>query len=308
MDLEQQKQWISNHTLYLLPFDEEQIWEYLRKAVSKAASSYFDKIIKIYDLEDLSKRPILLSLIVNILPKLDKRKVITQDSIYETTVRLWLDREAWRGLDTEEMLTFMEDLATSMFIKRVLTMNFKDLSEEVRSQLQHKIISWIDLEYFDSLIRTSGFLYRDTEGNFSFMHRSFLEYFFARALRKRVQAGKLTILENNDLPREDYYGISIDEEDEEGDKQYRIKLRTEYEKKKEKALLAINDKLQTHSDEVYQVSDGIVELLASALAVRFRKHNITSMLRSFVQKRRKFREDERVLWKFGFSLTWRERS
>jgi hypothetical protein len=42
-----------------------------------------------------------------------------------------------------------------------------------------RILSVVDLEAWDGMVRTSLFLNRDSDGNYAFMHRSFMEYFVA---------------------------------------------------------------------------------------------------------------------------------
>ena len=195
-DVEEYEIWLERHTFDLQLFEPEQVREYLEKAFSNNSAAYFEKIIRIYDLANLSQRPILLALIAKVLPSLDEKSIITQDSIYDMTVRLWLEREMWRGLDTGAVLTLMEDLASKLFLEKRTQINFRDLAEEIQHAFSRKILSRMDVEYFDALVRTSGFLFRDASGNFSFMHRSFLEYVFAKTLQKRIEAGQLLVVED----------------------------------------------------------------------------------------------------------------
>lgn len=60
--------------VYLLEFDDEQIQAYIRRVCGEAkADEYWHTIENTYNLEDLSKRPLLLDMIVKTLPELERR-------------------------------------------------------------------------------------------------------------------------------------------------------------------------------------------------------------------------------------------
>lgn len=241
-------------TVYLLEFDDRDVQRYLGDRFAADAAAYYRKLLRIYDLNDLSRRPILLELISSVLPELDESDVISAASLYETAVSLWLQREAWRGVRPAAVISFMKSLATQMFLSEQLEINFDDLTSQVRARFEREILSSVDLERFDELIRTSTFISRDADGNFSFMHRSFMEYFFAEVLSDRIRQGSLKLAP----------GV--------GDSPAGYALR---------------------SDPTRVLGEGIVELLGGALNYKHPGHAITEEVSRFIREREEFREKER---------------
>ena len=286
-DVSEQTAWLNSRTLSLSEFDETQVKQYLQKVFPSGSSKYYERILSVYDLADLARRPILLNLIVGILPHIDEAAVITQDSIYDKTICLWLDREVWRGLDTQEMRRFMEALAAKMFFEQRFDLNFRDLAREVQARFKERILSRMDIDYFDTLVRTSGFLYRDVDGNFSFMHRSFMEFCFAHVLEQKIAKREIVLLDNKTLGENMHVDLS----------------RTwDYAEAKGAALKAIKKKSKRSFNEAYSLSDGVVELLVSSLNNHFPENPFTKAVTDYVQRRQKFREDERVLHKAAASI------
>jgi hypothetical protein len=186
----------------------------------------------------------------------------------------------------------METLAGKLFIEKRTEINFRNLADEVQQAFSRKILSRMDIEYFDALVRTSGFLYRDAVGNFSFMHRSFLEYFFAKTLQKRIKAGDLLIVEDQGDSAIGSFNLDFA-----FDLEPTGRWRKEAEERSNRAIEAVKTRLQTDFDSAYPISEGIVELLGSALVRQSSDAQITELINRFLRKREAFREDERALAK-----------
>jgi hypothetical protein len=172
---------------YVLPFKEQQKEEYLRKTQGDAWQDMADSINKIYDLKDLSSRPILLNLITNLLPELRKTKgPVGERRLYDIAVDSWLERERWRGIQSEDVRGFLESIAFEMFKKLGdnHSIHHRNLQNHVMEHFKTKILSVVDLEAWDGMVRTSLFLNRDGDGNYAFMHRSFMEFFVADKIFK----------------------------------------------------------------------------------------------------------------------------
>lgn len=267
----------------LQQFTSDDVRRYLTATFPAQWSSYYQKLLRIYDLGDLAKRPILLDLIVTVLPGIDESETITEASLYETAIRRWLDREFWRGVDATAILDFMKSLAVQMFFDNRLEINYRELTERVRRDLSQNILSAIDLERFDEIIRTSSFLSRDAAGNFSFMHRSIMEYFFAKEMEDRISNGTLRLMRKDGPAPISRWEL---------DSPFRDKNVTP-EQLYQSARVAVG----INFDRFLPLSEGIVELLASSLRQNYPDHDVTHEVNKFARERVTFREKERRLEK-----------
>ncbi len=149
---------------------------------------YWDKIRSIYNLEDLARRPILLDMITKSLPSLiSKKSEIDQAILYDEYTRFWIEREDWRSqMSKEEKALFMENLAFQMFTTDLEWVHFRKLCEIVKNEFKSQIITCSDVDYFDNDTRTCSFLNRDSQGNYKFIHRSFMEFFVAKKISEEL--------------------------------------------------------------------------------------------------------------------------
>ncbi|GIE94412.1 DUF4062 domain-containing protein [Paractinoplanes rishiriensis] len=169
-------------TLYLAPLSVGQRQEYLRRTQGDGWQRAERTIERIYDLKDLANRPILLNLITHLLPELRAEGGgIGQARLYEIAAEKWLERERWRGLEPAEVLHFVEELAFTSLMRGRDSIHHRHLTDSVRRHFEARILSAVDLQAWDGIVRTSLFLNRDPNGNYTFMHKSFEEYFAARA-------------------------------------------------------------------------------------------------------------------------------
>ena len=169
----------------LQEFSDEEIRELIKKKQSGKQEEIWNTIKGLYNLEDLSRRPILLSLILQTLPSLIRRKSeINRAEIYKAYIDYWLKREAARvesDIDITKKERFIEHLAMGMWKRTVGSINYKELQEEIRRKYAEEIDSITDLyaRYYDT--QNASFLNRDNDGFYRFMHKSFMEYFVAQS-------------------------------------------------------------------------------------------------------------------------------
>jgi WD40 repeat protein len=179
---------------YLLEFREEQIAEYLRKALPPPADweAFREQIRRTYNLEDLAERPFLLEIIVKTLPRLTERKgEVTLADLYETYCESWFSHTDFRlTLTRERKVALVEYLARLVWDSPENRVHYDVLFEKATEFFEDKQFSVHDKERIDYEVRTALFLHRDAEGYYSFIHRSFLEFFIARSLRAALAAGE----------------------------------------------------------------------------------------------------------------------
>jgi pimeloyl-ACP methyl ester carboxylesterase len=146
-----------------------------------------------YDLQDLSRRPILLGLVLKSLPILRVRSeqgnIITEAGVYDAYLHDWTMRELSNKRlqsDPEKKLRLAEEIAVLMYQFEVSAIDRPTLAREVRHTYGDDIFSNSDFELFDYDTRDASFLTCNLAGEFSFLHRSFYEYFTARAFISSV--------------------------------------------------------------------------------------------------------------------------
>ena len=200
---------------YVRPFDEPRIRAYLAKVVGKEkVGATIEAMGRIYNLLELGTRPFLLSLIAPRLEALAKRsqagEIIGAGTLYEQLVDEWIARDTGKHfIPPQEKPTIMGMLAHDLWRQGLTQIHHKKLGRwvtgEVRSFLME--IGWIsgnhdDADRSEADVRTAMFLVRDEEGNFSFAHRSFGEFFLARYLLAEIIARGPAILNLPALSRE----------------------------------------------------------------------------------------------------------
>lgn len=187
--------------LYLREFDEPKIVEYLQKACGDEWGRDRETIRRIYNLEDLARRPVLLDMVVKSLPQLRERKgEVTAAGLYDVYTGYWINREDWRAIMTPAgKAAFTEELAWRLWTadrERLHYAELTDLAQELLCGEHFKpgavsatTLSQADIEYAAHEVRTAAFLTRDAEGNYGFAHRSFMEFFVAQRLARGLLDG-----------------------------------------------------------------------------------------------------------------------
>jgi transcription initiation factor TFIIIB Brf1 subunit/transcription initiation factor TFIIB/DNA replication protein DnaC len=170
----------------MFPFTYQQIFDFISRRV-KNPKEIMDQIDRTYNLEDLCRRPLLIDMVVSTLPKLvSLRSTINVANLYETYTEEWIKREDWRAqLKPEHKAELMESLAFDLFSKDRNTISFYELKKMIETKFgaknESEAAACIDYD-----VRTCSFLHRDRWGNYSFMHRSFLEFFVAKKIAREI--------------------------------------------------------------------------------------------------------------------------
>jgi formylglycine-generating enzyme required for sulfatase activity/GTPase SAR1 family protein len=191
--------------IYISPFNDEQIKDYLCRCLgeSKAEEFWKDTIEEVFDMKDLSRRPILLEMIVENLDAIIniKEGKVTQGRLYRVITENWKEREekktGWKI--PGKIMLFMEELAFLMFTEGKNEYHFDTLGDVVDEHFSPETRANLGLseDELDYRIRNCSFLHRnDVEGKYSFAHRSFMEYFVACKLSREIpqnRAGEIKI-------------------------------------------------------------------------------------------------------------------
>lgn len=153
-----------------------------------------------HDLTDLSRRPFLLNIIVRTLPKLisdsngqEKKEIeINAASLYRNYTELWLDRENSKGktlIRKEDKLHFCMHIAYKMYRDDILSIHFSQMPDEIREYFPN-LHQMDEIDYFSHDIQSCSFMNTDGDGNFKFIHKSFMEYFVACYMMEKLREYK----------------------------------------------------------------------------------------------------------------------
>ena len=184
--------------LTLLPFDEDQIREYLCRNVPEADTDrLLETIRSVHNLRELASQPVLLDMIREVLLTIDEdlsfgHRVRSVD-LYERFVNKWLRRDDGKhSLIPEHKIQLMTHLALQVWRSGSRTWSARWM-EEWMLQFLHTHPD-MELHYAGRMpdqwkqdFRTATFLTRRGD-DFSFAHSSLLEYFLAVRLADSLEA------------------------------------------------------------------------------------------------------------------------
>ena len=173
---------------YINLFTENDITKYLERYFGANWSARYETINKIYNLSDLSKRPILLNLIAQTLSDFSLTTgEVTQSKLYDKYTNKWMSREKRKDVDPKYVSVVMEELAFKMFTENKHVITIDELYEIIDRKFRADIRKGrVDIDDINKKIRTASFIYRDLEDNFVFMHQSFMEFFVAKKLSQEI--------------------------------------------------------------------------------------------------------------------------
>ena len=176
----------------LLPFDEDQIREYLALNIPGSdPERLFDMIRSVHDLRALAAQPVMLDMIREVLPSIEndlsRGGRIRSVDLYERFVGQWLTRDDGKhSLIPEHKILLMAHLAWQVWRSGSRTWSARWM-EEWMLQFLH-LHQEMELDYEPRMpaqwkqdFRTATFLSRRGD-DFSFAHSSLLEFFLAKRL------------------------------------------------------------------------------------------------------------------------------
>ena len=176
----------------LLPFDEDQIREYLARNIPGAdPDRLFEMIRSVHDLSALAAQPVMLDMIREVLPSIEndlsRGARIRSVDLYERFVGQWLTRDDGKhSLIPEHKILLMAHLAWQVWRSGSRTWSARWM-EEWMLQFLH-LHQEMELDYERRMpdrwkqdFRTATFLSRRGD-DFSFAHSSLLEFFLAKRL------------------------------------------------------------------------------------------------------------------------------
>ncbi len=184
--------------LTLLPFNEDQIREYLRRNIPEAdINQLMETICSVHNLRELASQPVLLDMIREVLPTIDEDLSVGHQvrsvDLYEGFVNEWLRRDEGKNtLIPEHKIQLMTHLAWRVWRSGSRTWSARWMEDWMLKFLHAH--PDMELHYAGRMpdqwkqdFRTATFLTRRGD-DFSFEHSSFLEYFLAVRLADSLEA------------------------------------------------------------------------------------------------------------------------
>lgn len=182
--------------LHIVLWDEPQISLFLEKRVplikkAKEPWTYYrDRIRNIADLSDLSRRPVLLDMIVKTLPDLIKSdKPINRPNLYETYLLGEIKRQ--KILKKRKLLltdaarfSLLEHLSMDFYTGAIDSISFSDAIVHMERLIKPPRA---ELESFTRDFLTCSFLMRKHD-EYYFSHKSIMEYLVAKGFIKEIEA------------------------------------------------------------------------------------------------------------------------
>ncbi|MEJ0020733.1 MAG: restriction endonuclease [Acetobacteraceae bacterium] len=170
--------------LYMCDWGRSELTEYVRHSAPDQAPDIIGRIDSTYNLNELSRTPIFLSMIVESVDGI--RAGLNQAKLYQIYTDRWIESQEYRSqISPEEKRHFMEELAFEMFIKDETKISHHRLPESVKRVFELK--DYESVSAFDRDIRTCSFLVRNSDDFYQFSHKSYSEYFLAIRLARQVK-------------------------------------------------------------------------------------------------------------------------
>jgi hypothetical protein len=179
--------------VHLEPFSDEDIQSVLQKRFPEQWEAYWKQIQDIYNLPDLAKRPVLLDMIARTLPDVREGETVNAARLYQVYTGRWLERDVAKGrtlITPDDRRLFAEELAMEMLCSEELALHYSRIPDRVKERFGLEKAEEID--HFEADVRTCNFLNRDDEGNYTFVHKSFMEFFAASRLHRLMLEDRAT--------------------------------------------------------------------------------------------------------------------
>jgi hypothetical protein len=175
--------------VYLQELNIDDIKVLLQKRDPTNWQQIFATIMDVKALRDLARRHVLLAMIITTIAEFDDPQHINLFTLYETYTSK-LAQQRWNAatdyVSPQDRSFFMQELAWEMDEQQFLSIPY--------SQFPERIVTYFKLKdtpemaaFVERDIRTQSYLSRDKQGNYSFAHTSFVEFFVASKLVRPLQ-------------------------------------------------------------------------------------------------------------------------
>ena len=197
---------------YIPEWGEMELREYLQKRFGSEWKKYVEQISGTHNLPELAKTPLFLEMIAETLPKLGDN--VKRVELYQVYTDNWIKNQSRRKgalLTPYERRNFIKELAVKLYSEGRMFCHYKEFKDILRlyltqaqpgEDMRFEIDDAVQMDYLRNDVQTCTFLVRDSAGNYSFRHKSFMEFFVAKAISEDIRSGSCKYLEGSILPVE----------------------------------------------------------------------------------------------------------
>ncbi len=206
--------------VYLADCGPPELELYLQKRFGGSAGQrYLKQIQSTGSLNELSKTPLLVDMILKSLSKFEEGEEINIRKLYAKYTDEWIIEQSKRRgavMSTHQRRRFTTNLAMKLLTETRIDLHFSELYEVAREFSGYGDATRLD--YFDTDARTCTFIVKDSKGNYGFRYRSFMEFFCASGIVAQLNNGNSSILAVHHIPKEILEFIEVDDLTELGEK------------------------------------------------------------------------------------------
>ncbi|HLL03000.1 MAG TPA: pentapeptide repeat-containing protein [Myxococcaceae bacterium] len=191
--------------MVLEPLSDEQIRLLVHRILGGKAEDALDRISRTYDLQDLVHRPLLLGMVLNTLDQLVSGAKVGRSDLYEAYLQRWLDQTRSEDPDCfsdDQKKAFAESLAEELWRSGQPSCTWQELRRSVTARLVEHLPESMPIGAAMLEIQGGAFFVHEGQDRYRFAHKSFLEYFLARALVRTLPERPLESLRTRPLTQE----------------------------------------------------------------------------------------------------------
>ena len=181
--------------LYVAPWTPEALTTYLKQRSGLVLSASTEHLIVTPALRDICRTPLFAEMAVVAIEETGPHG-LTLRRLFANFTDKWLREQDKRSrMELSEKRELLTALAKDMFHGGASAIHHDKLRRMIKKTFDLQTVD--DIAGFDVDVRTCSFLTRDTEGNYRFVSRAFMEYFVAEDLAAELP--RLTVAIRTDL-------------------------------------------------------------------------------------------------------------
>lgn len=187
--------------LYIPEWGEAELREYLKKRFADTWERQIDRIHGTHNLAELAQTPLFLEMITETLPKLGEE--VRRGELYEKYTSSWIDEQSQRRgarLDAAARMAFVIDLAVRLFRESKLSCHYSEFPKILKARFEVQDAAQMD--YLQHDVQSCTFVTRTPAGHYEFRHKSFMEFFVARAMAEQIRGANHDLLSLRIMPVE----------------------------------------------------------------------------------------------------------